>query len=614
MIDKNILMDIANSVLAHCDIVEVISTRIKVIQSGRNYKAVCPFHDDTDPSLMISKEKQIFKCFVCGTSGNAISFIQKYDKVNFIDALKEVSKICGYDDPRMNQLENKPVRKIENELLAIYHCLTDINTFYQAGLFQSEDGKTGMAYLKDRGLSDEVIKYFQIGWSMSDGNNIINFLKSKNYSIKTIERTGIGHINTQTMSIRDNNAGRVIFPLIDKDGQTVGFSARRINKDDNVAKYINTESTQAFNKGNMLYNLNNARNVARNEGYIYLLEGFMDVIALYRIGIRSAVALMGTALTKDQVKELKYLNVEVRVCLDLDRAGQNNTESVINKFEEAGIKYRIVNNLVSFKEKDCDEILTNLGIDSLKRFVTNLVDHGEWLINHYSRTLNLTNSADKKKLIKIIIPYVAQSRSKFDIEDYMTKLSVLTNYSKPLLYEYLDKFRKADDTTKDEVIFTDVATKKIDLSNIDLAQFKIVRYMLESKEAIDIFTKNGIYLPTMKYRTIANLLKEYILSIPEATSAIKVDDIINFLSISDDIDNKDQIISDVTDIAFNKQVKIPPYTEEELVVTANNLSDLRQEKREEQNLREATNASLSDDEKAKILKSYIDKKKRNLEK
>ena len=615
MIDKNTIIDIAKSTLAHCDIVEVISTRIKVIQAGRNYKAICPFHDDSNPSMMISKEKQIFKCFVCGTSGNAISFIQKFDKVNFLEALKEVSRICGYEDPRLKELENRPVRHVENDLQAIYNCLNDINNFYQAGLFQSADGKTGMDYLKNRGLDDDTIKFFNIGWSMSDGNNIINYLKSKNYSIKTIERTGIGHINVQSMSIRDNNAGRVIFPLIDREGQCVGFSARRINNDDNVAKYINTESTEAFNKGNILYNLNNAKNSAKGDGFIYLLEGFMDVIALYRVGIRSAVALMGTALTKDQIRELRYLNVEVRVCLDLDRAGQMNTNSAIQKLEDAGVKYKIVNNLVSFNEKDCDEILTNLGDNELLKYVNNLIDRGEWLINYYSRTLNLNNSADKKLLVKSIMPYVAKAKSKFDVEDYITRLSNMTQYSKTILYEFLDTFKRNETSlTDDERWFNNIQRKKFELSALDLAQFKIVRYMLENKDAVEVFSNCGTYLPTQKYRVIANLLKEYILSVPSDETKLKVDDVINYLSVSDEVENKDQIISDVTDIAFNTSVKFPPYKPEELVETTNALNDLRQEKREKQNLIEATNASISPEEKARIAKSFIEKKKRNLKK
>lgn len=145
MNDLNSIFQLANDILKQCDIVEVISSRIKVEKKGRNYVAVCPFHDDKNPSLMISKEKQIFKCFVCNTSGNAITFIQKYDKVSYLQATKEVAKICGIHDERLDS--STPKRKINTELENIYECLTTINNFYQACLFQSEDGKNALQYL-----------------------------------------------------------------------------------------------------------------------------------------------------------------------------------------------------------------------------------------------------------------------------------------------------------------------------------------------------------------------------------------------------------------------------------------------------------------------------------
>ncbi|MCI7601686.1 MAG: DNA primase [Mollicutes bacterium] len=603
----NSLHDLSLSVLKNSDIVEVISSRIKVIKVGRNYKAVCPFHDDKNPSLMISKEKQIFKCFVCGASGNAISFIQKYDKISFFEAVREVAKISGYNDERLTNL-NQPKVSVNNEYSDIYNCLNEIANFYEISLYQSEVGKKGLEYLKNRGLNDDVIHYFRIGYSLDDGENIINYLKAKNFSIKTIERTGIGRINNQTLTIRDNNAGRIIFPLISKNDQVLGFSARRIVNDD-TAKYINTESTLVFNKGNLLYNLNKAKNEAKQVNYVYLVEGFMDVIALYRINIKSAVALMGTALTKDQIKELRLLNVEVRICLDLDNAGQMNTLSVINKLEEAGIDFKVVNNKVDFNEKDSDEILTKYGEEKLKSFLFNLIDSGEWILNYYTKTLNLANTNDKKILVQKVMPYIAKLKSKFDVEAYINKLSCQTGFSKSLLMEYLTKFKEKNLNSDDELFIKEVTSPSKKISKIDLAQFKILKYMLEDKVAIDIVNSSNLYFPTEKYRELAGLLIDYVTSLSLEQNTINADEIINYIQSNENLENKDKLSNSVSEIVLNEEIKIPPFTKSELEESINSLNTIRQTKRYKQTIREIEHSSNDPIKNAKSIQSLLEKMK-----
>ncbi len=603
----NSLHDLSLSVLKNSDIVEVISSRIKVIKAGRNYKAVCPFHDDKNPSLMISKEKQIFKCFVCGASGNAISFIQKYDKISFFEAVREVAKISGYNDERLTNL-NQPKVSVNNEYSDIYNCLNEIANFYEISLYQSEVGKKGLEYLKNRGLNDDVIHYFRIGYSLDDGENIINYLKAKNFSIKTIERTGIGRINNQTLTIRDNNAGRIIFPLISKNDQVLGFSARRIVNDD-TAKYINTESTLVFNKGNLLYNLNKAKNEAKQVNYVYLVEGFMDVIALYRINVKSAVALMGTALTKDQIKELRLLNVEVRICLDLDNAGQMNTLSVINKLEEAGIDFKVVNNKVDFNEKDSDEILTKYGEEKLKSFLFNLIDSGEWILNYYTKTLNLANTSDKKILVQKVMPYIAKLKSKFDVEAYINKLSFQTGFSKSLLMEYLTKFKEKNLNSDDELFIKEVTSPSKKISKIDLAQFKILKYMLEDKVAIDIVNSSNLYFPTEKYRELAGLLIDYVTSLSLEQNTINADEIINYIQSNENLENKDKLSNSVSEIVLNEEIKIPPFTKSELEESINNLNTIRQTKRYKQTIREIEHSSNDPIKNAKSIQSLLEKMK-----
>ncbi len=610
MMDDN-FYQLSNDILRQSDIVEVISSRIKVEKKGRNYVAICPFHNDKNPSLMISKEKQIFKCFVCNTSGNAINFIEKYDKVSYFQAMKEVAKICGINDNRLNA--NIASKQISPELSTLYKCLTDINNFYQASLYQSENGKKALNYLYNRKLSDDVIKYFNIGYSLDDGINIVNFLKAKGYSIKTIERTGIGRIR-DNMSIYDSNASRVVFALKDESGQVCGFSARRLNDVSDEPKYINTGATDAFNKGNILYNLCNAETSARQLGFVYLLEGFMDVIALYRAGIKNAIALMGTALTSNHLQLLKKLNCEVRICLDLDNAGQINTYNIISKFDENNVHYKIVNPIVDFKEKDSDEIIDQYGKEKLLSFLNNLIEKPEWLISYYSKNLDLNSSYNKKELVKNLMKEIIKLKSKFDVEDYINKLYSLTGYSKQLLYEYYNKLLTANKNNLSsddlEIDFNKYYNNDI-LKGKELVQFKIVRYMFDSIYAIDDYARANIFLPTLKYRNIVKLLNEYVDGLKERPASINLNEFINYVESNKEIEDKDFILKNIANIALN-DVTLPPYSINEMQNQFKSLEKIRQEEKENKTFNVELQEASSIEEKANLYKILIEKKRKKL--
>lgn len=610
MIENNQLSELAKDVLNNCDIVEVISSRIKVIKTGRGYKALCPFHDDKNPSLMISQDKQIFKCFVCGKSGNAISFIQSYDKISYREAIKEVAKICGYSDKRLDDNFLLSSRKINSELLDVYKCLTLIDQFYEVTLFQSELGKKGLKYLEDRGLNKEVINKFHIGYSSDDGENVIKFLQSKDISIKTIEKAGIGRINSETMKIRDNNAGRVIFPILSKDNQVLGFSARRITNDENVSKYVNTENTIAFNKGNILYNLNNAKEESKTSKHIYIMEGFMDVIALYRIGEGSAVALMGTALTKDHIREIKNLKCEIRLCLDLDSAGQKNTLSIISKLEEEGLECRVVNNIVNFKEKDSDEILHNLGPDKLKSFINNLIDSGEWLINYYSKELNLNSNQDKKKLIQILTPYMLKLKSQFDVELYINKLSSITGLSIKTLNNYYLATKKQKNGEKVNFDNIDLEPKKVERTKLDNCQRKILKYMTLYKEAIEIAKEIEIYMPEQKYRSVVKVLYEYINNI-DIGNEIKADELNNFIELNNNIEKKDAIIQCINEILLDETINVPAYTKEEFLHYCKSLDEETKKAQTKQKLSEARKSNIGTEKRSRVIQTIVESERNN---
>lgn len=609
MIERN--SQLIEDVLKNCDIVEVISSRIKVEKHGRSYKAICPFHDDSNPSLSISKEKQIFKCFSCNESGNAITFIQKFDKVSFFEAMKRCAEICGFKDERLEKKEIK--KKLDPYIETLYNCLNDITAFYKTSLYSSESGKKALEYLYNRGLNDDIIRQFDIGYSQENSQNTINFLKAKGYSIKTIERTGIGTINSKTMTIKDNNASRVIFPLKDYSGQVVGFSARKIVADDNLPKYVNTPTTDIFDKGKILYNFDKAKIDAKRNQCLYLLEGFMDVIALARVKINNAVALMGTALTKDHALEFKKLNVKVILCLDLDDPGQNNTLRCLKILDENQIDYSLVNNDVTFSEKDCDEILKNHGSDFLNNYLKDTIDKGTWLINYYSKKLDLTKLNDKKKLINIIINEAIKNSNLYDVDFYFTKLSKLTGFDKSVFYSHYSQLVNAKNKNqsankvKTEIPYVNV--KEHDNKYL-LLQRKIIYYMLENTDAIRLFKEKNVFLKNTDLRQIAKELCNFFDSNLDLKK-IDVNLFLNYIDLNDSIADKKEKKSIISDIAFNKKMLMAPYTKEEFLITCDSLALESAKLRQKQEFDEISK-SLSDKDKAIIAKDFINKTKESL--
>lgn len=355
-------------ILERADIVQVIRTFIEVIPKGASYMAVCPFHDDTNPSMNISPSKRIFKCFSCGTGGNAISFVAKYRGISTRAAELEVCRICGIPVPDSLSRGTR-----EPELDGPSRALDDLASFYRI-MLRSSSGKRALDYLRGRGMTDDVIDRFGIGYAPRDPSLAIRSLREKKgHPVQDLERAGI--ISEGATELRDRYSERVMFPIRDARGHTVGFSGRVYLPDDHsTSKYINSPETKYFVKSRLLYNLDQAWEPAKRKGYIYLVEGFMDAIALARAGEEAAVAAMGTAFTEEHAAILRRLGVEVRVCLDSDAPGQANERKVADMLSDKGIRYRVVEPFPADEGKDADEVVRSSGNGKLLENLSRLLD------------------------------------------------------------------------------------------------------------------------------------------------------------------------------------------------------------------------------------------------
>ncbi|MCR5079601.1 MAG: DNA primase [Bacilli bacterium] len=500
--------DLIDAVRQAADIVTVVSSYISVERHGRNYLAICPFHDDKNPSMTINRDKQIYKCFACGAGGNVITFVKNYEKVSFPEAVRKVADLVGFSDPRL--VEDAPKIHVDESKKKLFDCIAELNAYYQYGLSVPE-GQVARDYLEKRNIDETQQKKYGIGYALNNGELTVRYLLSKGYSLKNIEDIGIVFARSENAS--DTNVGRVTFPLHDAYGHVVGFSARRLDSV-HEKKYVVTRDGALFHKGDLLYNYHNVVSSARHDGYCYVLEGFMDVMALDRAGIPNAVAIMGTALTNEHIELLRKLRCELRLCLDGDEAGQKGMMKMGIQLSKANIPYRFVdygNDL-----RDPDEILQQEGKEALKAKMENLLDPIDFQIAFYQRTEKLDTPEERKRVLMGFLPFVKSLPLGIERENYIVKLSKITKYEPDAIRALLAQETPKAETREGAVyrVDSDIDTdllhpEKALLRRLMIAEKTILYYMLQEPQAVEFFKTKVKDFTIDVYEEVAMAILEY---------------------------------------------------------------------------------------------------------
>ncbi|TDW13096.1 DNA primase [Breznakia blatticola] len=320
--------DKVQEILNKADIVDVISSYIPLTQKGKNFVCVCPFHDDSRPSMSVSQDKQIFKCFSCGAGGNAITFVQKYNNISFQEACKIVADKVG-----VNFEIRGPRQQTYSKDVVDQHALLKDVKEYAVNELAASTNEDLKSYVASR-FDTESVKSFYIGY-VGDSQALLRFLQAKGHSEEAIAQSNVFNVEGRSF-LQD----RIIFPLNDTKGNTVGFSARTYKVNDNI-KYINSAESEVFKKGSILFNYDRAFQVARQSKEVIVVEGYMDAIKLAKVGHENVVALMGTAMAKDQVYALKRMNVPVNLCLDGDAPGKEAALKHYWTLKDAGLDVKM---------------------------------------------------------------------------------------------------------------------------------------------------------------------------------------------------------------------------------------------------------------------------------
>lgn len=518
-----------NNIRSKANIVDIIGSYLPLTQRGRNYLCVCPFHDDHSPSMSVSEEKQIYKCFACGNTGNVFTFVENYEDVSFLDAVMIVAEKCGISIDKSLIKNNKVVSNKEE-----FEIMNLAEKFYQNNL-KTEFGTTALDYLNKRGISEEFIKEFGIGLSLDNSNTLYNLLLKKKYNVGKLLDVGI--INQSDDRYYDMFTRRITFPLWDKDGNVVGFSARIYRGEKDTSKYVNSRESKLFKKGETLYNYHRARDFVKLEKSVIVVEGFMDAIRLFVGGVKNVVALQGTALTKEQINLLKKLHSKVILCLDNDSAGENATLSNGEAMVKEGLEVYVIR---LSGQKDPDEYVLANGIEAFKNNLVNPMTYFDFKVNYLKKNRDLSKTNDLAMYVNQVLEEVANSKDDILIELTLKKISEEYNLSLEVLKEKVKGLKKVNS----QDIKTVKKVNKLKKDAYMLSSDKIIYFMLNGGEYIDEYQKKLGFFDDAMHREIANEIIYYY----QKNNDINPPDFITYVSDKETIrDNVMQIVSDGID-------------------------------------------------------------------
>ena len=416
MVDKQLISEIKNSV----NIVDVIGEVVQLTKAGRNFLGLCPFHGEKTPSFNVVEDKQFYHCFGCGRSGDVFKFIEDYRGVSFMEAVQTVGDQVGIRVQTLPPSQSRPQQADGKQ--PFYEIHQEAAKFYHAILMTTKMGEEARQYLYDRGLDDEVLRHFQIGLAPAEGNYLLQSVSGK-FSENILADSGLFHISDRGI-MYDAFQDRIMFPLSDDTGRVIAFSGRLWRESAEGAKpqgkYKNSRGTLLFNKSYELYHLDKAKQVAKRNHELYLMEGFMDVIAAYRAGIENAVASMGTALTQEHVAHLSKFTKKVILAYDGDKAGRLATAKALEVLEKQEVE------VVQIPDQmDPDEYLNKNSPQALADLLEKTrLSRVEFLMDYWKPD-NIENLQAQIEFVEKMAPLIAQTPSVTAQNTYIYKLADL---------------------------------------------------------------------------------------------------------------------------------------------------------------------------------------------
>lgn len=480
-----------NEIRSKVNIVDLISEYVPLTKKGQYYWGICPFHNDKNPSMSVDEKRQTYTCWSCHNSGNVFNFVEQIENISFRDALKKLADRVGITLEGYTSTFNSKYNK--------YYEIYELTAKYYQLMINTDRGKDAIDYLNKRGIDSETIKEFGIGLALDDKDKLVKYLKEKKYDINTLNDLGLANNDIDTF------INRIMFPLDDRNGRIVGFSGR-IYDNSKMSKYMNTKETPIFKKGTCLYHYNASKEHVRLSKYVIVMEGFMDVIRASTIGIKNTVALMGTALTEDQISLIKKLSLNVYLCLDGDTPGQDADLHNGELLEKAGLNVKVV---CLTDDEDPDSFILKNGETKFKALIDGALNYSDFKIEKLKNNVNFDSDIELSNYINKVLKEIATINDEIRCEIMLKKLANETNLSYNTLEKKFNEYKSLSEQDRIKLENNTIERKDLKKDKYVRASQEFIYYMLINPEVIKVYDSKKLYFIDANTRNLAAEISYY---------------------------------------------------------------------------------------------------------
>jgi len=403
---------------AASDIVDIIGSYLPLKKTGANFTALCPFHKEKSPSFNVNPHKQIFHCFGCHKGGDVFNFVRDYENIGFMDAVRRLAERAKIPLEFENTPGAQESRHLKDQLLDIHEQLT---TRWQNCLANEAAGQLARDYLAKRGVSADAIKLFRIGAAPELWDDTVNWAKSKNFSIETVEKAGLIIKKEEAGRYYDRFRGRLMFPICDEQGRVIGFSGRVLSGDEKTAKYVNSPETPIFTKSKIFFGLDKSKRAILDAGFAIICEGQLDLIACFTNGVQNIVAPQGTAFTESHARIIKRYANEVVLCFDSDNAGQNAIVRSLDHLLASGLAVRVA---VVPTPHDPDSFIKSNGGAAFNELIKNAAGFFDYYLNRLCATNEINSDKGRLVILKSMAESVHKTGNFVLIDTYAQKTAL----------------------------------------------------------------------------------------------------------------------------------------------------------------------------------------------
>ncbi|MDF9409258.1 DNA primase [Pelotomaculum isophthalicicum JI] len=503
--------DVIETVRLRSDIVEVVSRHVQLKKKGKYYTGFCPFHQERSPSFTVTPDKQIFHCFGCNAGGNVFKFLMLIENMTFIEAVKTLAQQAGISLPS----DESPVEQEKRQKLAQLRHINSLANDYFRNVFKYHNtAARARLYLAERGLSQETLENFQVGFALPNWDSLLKFMNKQGYRPQAVAEAGLA-LKNENGRYYDRFRERVIFPIWDVTGRVIGFGGRVIN--DTTPKYLNSPETVLFSKGHLLYGLHLARRSIKEKGYVIIMEGYMDVVTAHRYGITNAVASLGTSLTREQGRLIINYSRNVVIAYDSDAAGVAATLRGLELLQEIGCQVRVVN---IPDGKDPDDFLRRHGYQAWENLIEQALSLIEYRLRQAIGNKPVRTVSGKLEVMRQVFPSIAGIKSDIEREESLKIISRFLSSSPEAVTAEFKRFEAnlgKKWTNPDNIVKTKhniIINKENKLNSREKAEIGLLKLVLEDPSIVEIiFSELGE--EPFRNTSHKNIFKQFLMILKE---------------------------------------------------------------------------------------------------